>query len=157
MMGNVMYTVLTDLYLFEKPRNLNLRETSLALAKGLRSPYPAHIANSTDPAVQASREAVDACWTHDARERPSARSVTERLLARLREVAGEEAPDLRVTLPARDPDQALTSSDYNRYNYDYAMSSTRESAENDAEPARGRDARDSARVLRRDHFASSGK
>jgi len=134
MMGNVAYTVLTDLYLFERPRNLNLRETSLALANGLRSPYPDHIANHTDPAIQAAREAVDMCWTHEARERPSAQAVVEHLLSRLREITAEEAPDLWVALPARDPDQALTSSDYNRYNYDYAMSVTRASADDVRSP-----------------------
>mmetsp|Transcript_2328 Transcript_2328/g.4154 ORF Transcript_2328/g.4154 Transcript_2328/m.4154 type:complete len:550 (-) Transcript_2328:226-1875(-) len=118
MMGNLIYTIGTDLYLFEKPRNLNCTETSIALVNGRRSPYPDHIEKSNDPSYLAIKKAVEMCWTHDSLERPSARAVTEYLMQKLREITTEDDPDLRVVLPERDEDQPLTSSDYNRYNYD---------------------------------------
>ena len=129
MLGNVLYTVLTDLYLFERPRNLNCTETGRELVAGRRSPYPAWVLDSADPAIVAVRRAVDACWTHDSRERPGAAAVAGRLRRDLARVTGEDDPEVRVTLPPRDPAQSMSSSDYNLYNYDWAWTSEDSSAD----------------------------
>ena len=118
MMGNLMYLILTDLYLFEKPKLLTRIQTTEALVAGKRSPYPDDIENSTDPAHVAVKKAIDMCWEEKWRERPSARIIADYLMRQLRNITNEETPDLRVTLPERDPDQRPTDSDYraNTYN-----------------------------------------
>lgn len=117
MMGNVIYIILTDLYTFEFPKQLSTKEATAELVAGRRSAYPGHIANSTDPAYVAIKKALDMCWTQDWRERPSARKVSNYLMRKLREITGEKDPDLRVTLPQRDPDQKPTDSEYTKMAY----------------------------------------
>mmetsp|Transcript_12564 Transcript_12564/g.16381 ORF Transcript_12564/g.16381 Transcript_12564/m.16381 type:complete len:151 (+) Transcript_12564:1-453(+) len=116
MMGNLIYTILTDLYLFEKPTNLDVEETAIELVKGRRSPYPEHIKVSNDPSIIAMKEALDMCWTQNWKKRPTARAVSNYLIDRLREITGQEDPDVRVVLPERDPHQTNTYSDYDEYN-----------------------------------------
>ena len=55
-------------------------------------------------------------WTQDWKKRPTARSVSDFLLAQLKDITGEENPDLRVVLPERDPNQRSTESDYDEHN-----------------------------------------
>jgi hypothetical protein len=112
MMGNLMYTILTDLYLFEKPELLTTEEATEELLAGKRSPYPEDIEKSTDPAHVAVKKAIEMCWIEKWNERPSARTITDYLMGQLRDITKEENPDLRVTLPARDPDQKKTESDF---------------------------------------------
>jgi hypothetical protein len=112
MMGNVMYYILTDLYTFEKPKNLNAIESGWELAAGRRSPYPKRIEKSEDLSHVAIKNALDMCWTQDWTKRPSAREISDYLIKRLRAITGEADPDLRVVLPKRDPDQKGTDSDY---------------------------------------------
>eukprot|EP00985_Skeletonema_marinoi_P035347 scaffold46334_cov212-Skeletonema_marinoi.AAC.1 len=107
-MGNLIYTVMTDLYPFEKPFNLNRTETGKKLINGERSEIPEHIWNSHDPSYRAMMEALDMCWTYRWDKRPSARYVTDYLFGELQKITGEENPDVRVTLPERDPDQKNT-------------------------------------------------
>ena len=116
MMGNLIYTVMTDLYPFEKPFNLNRTETGKKLINGERSEIPEHIWNSHDPSYRAMMEALDMCWTYRWDKRPSARYVTDYLFGELQKITGEENPDVRVTLPERDPDQKNTESDYQFFN-----------------------------------------
>ena len=116
MMGNLIYYMLTDLYTFEKPTNLSWKASGRELLAGRRSPLPKHISESTDPSHVAVRKALDMCWTQNWKERPSARSVSEYLIGRLREITGEEDPDLRVVLPERDPNMKGTDSEYEEYN-----------------------------------------
>ena len=116
MMGNIMFIIMTDLYLFEKPKNLNYRDAGRKMVAGERTEIPEHVRNSTDPSYVAMQGALDMCWTYKWAERPSARSVTDYLMGELRKITGEENPDLRVTLPERDPDQKNTESDYDYYN-----------------------------------------
>jgi hypothetical protein len=118
MMGNLMYTILTDLYLFEKPELLTTDEATKALLAGKRSPYPEDIEKSIDPAHVAVKTAIEMCWIEKWNKRPSARSIADYLMGQLRVITKEEHPDLRVTLPARDPDQKRTESDFhaNAYN-----------------------------------------
>jgi hypothetical protein len=105
MMGNVMYTILTDLHLFEEPKYLTPYETTKALIAGKRSPYPGDIEKSTHPAHIAVKKAIEMCWIEKWNKRPSARLIVEFLMGQLRDITNEEHPDLHVTLPARDPDQ----------------------------------------------------
>lgn len=116
MMGNVIYIILTDLYTFEKPKNLSWKESGQKLLKGERSPYPQYIAESDDPSIVAIKRALDMCWTQKWRERPPAREVSDFLMNRLRDITGEDDPNLRVTLPERDPDQKPTDHEFERFN-----------------------------------------
>ena len=115
MMGNLIYYILTDLYLFEEPRLLGSLQAARTLVAGGRSPLPANIRNSTDASHVALRGALDLCWTQRWTERPSARSIADYLLGALRNITGEEEPDLRVTLPERDPEQRHTESDFKSF------------------------------------------
>ena len=112
MMGNVLYTILTELFLFEEPMVLNIEKTSKEIVAGRRSPYPDEIENSTDPAQLAVKKAIEMCWIEEWRKRPSARSITEYLTGELRNITGEATPDLRIILPQRDPGQTPSDSEY---------------------------------------------
>mmetsp|Transcript_26807 Transcript_26807/g.38316 ORF Transcript_26807/g.38316 Transcript_26807/m.38316 type:complete len:251 (-) Transcript_26807:14-766(-) len=112
MMGNLIYTILTDLYLFEQPELLTRSETTKALVAGKRSPYPDDIANSIDPAQIAVKKAIDMCWEEDWKKRPSARTITDFLMGQLQDITKEASPNLRVTLPKRDPYQRPSDSEY---------------------------------------------
>eukprot|EP00986_Skeletonema_menzelii_P012506 scaffold6920_cov171-Skeletonema_menzelii.AAC.1 len=116
MMGNIMHIIMTDLYVFEKPKNLKHRVAGKRMINGERTEIPEHIRNSTDPSYVAMMKALDMTWTYDWSERPSARSITDYLMGALRNITGESDPDLRVTLPERDPYQKNTESDYDYYN-----------------------------------------
>ena len=116
MMGNLIYYMLTDLYTFEKPKNLSWKDSGKELLAGRRSPYPKHIKESKDPSHVAMKKALDMCWVQDWEERPSARSVSDYLIGQLKKITGEENPDFRVTLPERDPNQRSTESDYDEHN-----------------------------------------
>ncbi len=112
MMGNLIYTILTDLYLFEQPELLTRSETTKALVAGKRSPYPDNIAKSTDPAHIAVKKAIEMCWEEDWKKRPSARTIADFLMRQLQDITNEETPDIRVTLPKRDLDQRPSDSEY---------------------------------------------
>jgi len=114
MMGILMYTILTELFVFEKPRLLTIEEVRKELLAGRQSPYPDDIENSNDAAHSAVKMAIEMCWTEDWRKRPSAKSITEYLMGELQKVTGEENPDVRITMPPRDPGQTLSEGDYDR-------------------------------------------
>ena len=116
MMGNIIYYILTDLYTFEKPENLDNREVGKLLVEGKRSPYPEYIEKSTDPSHIAMKKALDMCWVQNWRERPSAREISDYMLGELRKITGEENPDLRVALPERDPNQSPDDGEFNEFN-----------------------------------------
>ena len=116
MMGNQIYTVMTDLWPYEKPVNLNRKQTMKKVINGERTQLPRHIRNSHDPSYRAMIKALDMCWTYRWDKRPSARVISDHLMGKLREITGDENPDLRVVLPARDPHQKNTESDYELYN-----------------------------------------
>lgn len=116
MMGNIIYYILTDLYTFEKPENLNNDEVGKLLVQGKRSPYPEYIEKSSDPAHIAMKKALDMCWVQNWRERPSAREISDFMLSELRKITGEENPDLRVVLPERDPNQSPSDGEYEEFN-----------------------------------------
>ncbi|KAL9181740.1 hypothetical protein ACHAXT_012083 [Thalassiosira profunda] len=115
MMGNLIFYMTTDQYTFEKP-NLTSKQAGRELLAGRRSPLPEHVAKSNDPSYVALRKALDMCWVQDHRKRPTARSISDYLIGVLKEITGEENPDVTVTLPKRDPKQRNTDSDYEKYN-----------------------------------------
>ena len=116
MMGNLLYLILTGLYIFEKPY-LNVTEAGKELVEGRRSHFPDHILLSNDTSIIAMKKAIEMSWIHNWEERLSARSISGYLIRQLVKVTGEEDPDLRVVLPERDPNQAYTSSDFNKAMY----------------------------------------
>jgi hypothetical protein len=99
---------------FEKPRLLTIDEVRKELLAGRQSPYPDDIENSNDAAHSAVKMAIEMCWTEDWRKRPSAKSITEYLMGELRKVTGEENPDVRITMPPRDPEQTPSEGDFYR-------------------------------------------
>jgi len=116
MMGNLLYLILTGLYIFENPY-LNVTEAGKELVEGRRSHFPDEILSSNDTSIMTMRKAIEMSWIHNWKERSSARSISDYLMTQLKEVTGEEDPDLRVVLPERDPNQAYTSSDFNKAMY----------------------------------------
>lgn len=112
MMGNLLYTILTDLYVFEKPELLGTVDAAKRLVAGERSPVPERIQNSTDPSNMAIMKAIDMCWTQDWRERPSAQSISSYLLDQLRRITGEKDPDVRVVLPVQDAKGPVDDDDF---------------------------------------------
>ena len=116
MMGNLLYLILTGLYIFEQPY-LNVTEAGKELVEGRRSRFPDHILSSNETSIMAMKKAIEMSWVHNWKERSSARSISDYLIAQLVKVTGEEDPDLRVVLPERDPNQAYTSSDFNKAMY----------------------------------------
>jgi len=116
MMGNVMHIIMTDLYVFEEPENLRWGVAGKKMIDGETTEIPEHIRNSNDPSYKAMMKALDMTWVYKWSERPSAVSIRDYLMGELRNITGEEDPDLRVTLPERDPDQKNTESDYNKHN-----------------------------------------
>lgn len=113
MMGNLLYTILTDLYVFEKPKRLGTVEAARKMVDGEHSPIPARI-NNDDPANKAMMRAIDMCWTYNWKERPSAQAVSSYLLDRLRRITGEKDPDVRVTLPERESNEPVDDLDFMR-------------------------------------------
>lgn len=118
-MGNLLYTILTELYLFEEPELLTVDETTEALVAGKRSPYPSEIKNSTNTAHVAVKAAIDLCWIEKWDKRPSAREISEYLMEQLRAITEEANPDLRVTLPERDPEQTPSDGEYYEKTWNY--------------------------------------
>ena len=116
MMGNIIYYILTDLYTFEYPENLNNRQVGVLLVEGKRSPYPEYIRHSRDPSHVAMKRALDMCWMQNWRERPSAREIADYMLDALRKITGKDDPDLRVVLPERDPNQSPDDEEYEEFN-----------------------------------------
>ncbi len=114
MMGILMYTILTELFVFEKPRLLTIDEVRKELLAGRQSPYPDDIENSNDAAHSAVKMAIEMCWTKDWRKRPSSKSITEYLMGELQKITEEASPDVRITMPPRDPGQTLSEGDYDR-------------------------------------------
>lgn len=99
MMGNLLYTVLTDLQVWDNElrgdEDFKLKQAKRLVA-GERPPIPKRILGSNDPAHVAMMNALDMTWKYNWMERPSARSIADYLIRELRTITGEEAPDLRI-------------------------------------------------------------
>lgn len=80
-MGNIFYMLLEDeLPWFELNKVKGQKAVEKAVLAGQRPIITSAARDSADPAVNALRHAMNLCWTHDWRNRPSARDV-ERDLA----------------------------------------------------------------------------
>ena len=96
--GNMMYYILTGKWIFEGVKN----DVGIEwLRKGKRPPFTDHIANSTDPANLALMKGINMLWTHDVKERPSARMVSNFLIQMLEKIEGHRPEDgiIRVSVP----------------------------------------------------------
>jgi len=122
MMGTLIYTIYTDQYLFEKPKQFDMKEAAIKMMLGERSPIPINLQSSTDPSNAAVRKALDLCWTQKWQERPSAQDIATYLMNELREIKGEVDPDLKIVLPERDPLQQGTDTDFMRVNWKVCVS-----------------------------------
>mmetsp|Transcript_18290 Transcript_18290/g.25777 ORF Transcript_18290/g.25777 Transcript_18290/m.25777 type:complete len:480 (+) Transcript_18290:140-1579(+) len=89
MMGNVMYYVLAKKWLFEIPGYSAARAVR-HLHRGERSPFPDHILNSKDPADIAFMKGIEMSWTHEVEKRPSAREISDYLIAELEKIEGKK-------------------------------------------------------------------
>ncbi len=98
-MGNLMYTILTDLQLWNKRLRSNegvKRKKAKRIMAGKRPQIPKEIEKSNDPAHVAMLNALDMTWKYDWKERPSAREIANYLIGELRIITGEESPDIRI-------------------------------------------------------------
>uniref|UniRef100_A0A7S4JKY4 Protein kinase domain-containing protein n=1 Tax=Odontella aurita TaxID=265563 RepID=A0A7S4JKY4_9STRA len=84
-MGNILYYLLTNQWLFE---GVSDKDARIKLRNGERSPYPKSILDTSDPSEIALRKAIDLCWVHEPRQRPSARKVYEVLSKELDKLDG---------------------------------------------------------------------
>ncbi len=98
-MGNLLYTILTDLQVWNKKlrshEGVKLRQAKRIVA-GKRPRIPTRIRESNDPAYVAMLNAIDMTWTYNWKDRPSARAVANYLMGELRNITGEEDPDIRI-------------------------------------------------------------
>jgi hypothetical protein len=73
-----------------------------------------HKENATNfAAVETLKEAIRLCWTHEASERPSARTVQNHIEKALQVIDNKPADDVaRVQIPPLPADHRFTDSDY---------------------------------------------
>jgi len=110
MMGNVMYYVLTNQWIFE---GYSKGVTKQKILNGERSKIPAHIRESADRATQALLHAVEMCWVHNYKERPTARQVADYIKEELRQIEGvDDLGVVRVDMPPLPKNHRYTDSDF---------------------------------------------
>jgi hypothetical protein len=110
MMGNVMYYVLTNQWLFEGFSN---SDTKKKIMDGERSKIPAHIKESKDRAIQGLLHAIEMCWTHDYVERPTAREVADYIGGLLMDIEGlDQLNIVRVDMPSLPKNHRFTDNDF---------------------------------------------
>jgi Protein tyrosine and serine/threonine kinase len=84
-MGHVMFNLYAKTWLYEgimEPEALDM------LYAGTHTAFPPNL-DTTIPANAAMQSAILQCWTHDPKERPSARSVRDYLLQELSSILGQ--------------------------------------------------------------------
>ncbi len=96
-MGKLLYTILTDRnkFTFSHDKGDKLEQFKRFVA-GNRPWIPQRIEMSNDTALVAMVNALNMTWTYNWKERPSARAIANHLMGGLREITGEEAPDIRI-------------------------------------------------------------
>jgi hypothetical protein len=112
MAGNVIYNVLTHKWLFD---GMSGRKARAAVQKGKRSKIPARIKKSDDPYTKLLVKAIKMCWTHEVKERPSARTVVNFMRSGLAAIEGVNVEDLgvvKVEMPPLPSDHRYTDSDF---------------------------------------------
>jgi len=94
-----LYTILTDLQVWNKElrsdEDFELKQAKSVVA-GKRPRIPNEIDKSNDPAHVAMLHALNMTWTYNWKERPSARAIANYLIGELRNITGEESPDIRI-------------------------------------------------------------
>ena len=77
-LGNNLFVLLTGVEPRGKEhKKLRYDNVSLALAKGETPQFPRHIAESTDPAITAIRDAITRCWERDQDTRPQSAEIAQ--------------------------------------------------------------------------------
>ena len=96
-MGKLLYTILTDRnkFTFSHDKGDKLEQFKRFVA-GKRPWIPQRIEKSNDTALVAMMNALNMTWTYNWKERPSARAIANHLMRGLREITGEESPDIRI-------------------------------------------------------------
>jgi hypothetical protein len=110
MMGNVMYYILTNQWLFEGFSNI---DTKKKIMDGERSSIPVHIKESKDRAIQGLLHAIEMCWTHDYKERPTAQEVADYIGGLLMQIEGlDQLNIVRVNMPPLPKNHRYTDNDF---------------------------------------------
>jgi hypothetical protein len=110
MMGNVMYYVLTNQWLFEGYSNSHTKQM---IVRGERSSIPAPIAQSKDRKIQVLLHAIEMCWVHDYKKRPTAREVADYIGGELKQIEGVDKLDVvRIKMLPLPKDHRYTDSDF---------------------------------------------
>ena len=79
--GNILFSLLMDKWPYEDLyKEKNTEAVSKHIVRGDRDALPTELLESTDPIDVAIRTAMDMCWIHDWRERPSAKDIAQFLL-----------------------------------------------------------------------------
>ena len=82
-MGNIFYTILTDLDPWE---DTSSKAAQKAVVRGDRPALPQAVKASDDFVDVALRKMMYECWEHKPKDRPRARHVADQLLQQLREL-----------------------------------------------------------------------
>mmetsp|Transcript_42420 Transcript_42420/g.47915 ORF Transcript_42420/g.47915 Transcript_42420/m.47915 type:complete len:567 (-) Transcript_42420:88-1788(-) len=85
--GNVLYSVLTGGYPFEKEKS---KKAQKRIQAGERPEIPISIRNSTNPFDQTMLKAIDMCWIQDPKKRASARQIQEFITSELQRLGVKE-------------------------------------------------------------------
>jgi len=113
MLGNVMYSILTNLWTFE---GHTVKEAIRIMRRGQRSHMPAKYLNSNDPAIQAIIVAIRACWKQNPFKRPSSRQVADALLEELQRIEQiDKLGIVRVSLSPLPKKFRFTDSDFQEH------------------------------------------
>lgn len=86
-MGNIFYSLLTELWPFEE---LEDKEAKKKIKAGDRPPIPDELRHSDDPSVKTLRNAIDLCWIHSPRKRATAREVENYIAEELEKILKKE-------------------------------------------------------------------
>ncbi|KAL7534982.1 hypothetical protein ACHAXR_006189 [Thalassiosira sp. AJA248-18] len=86
-MGNIFYTMLTDLDPWEET---NEKKAQDAVKKGIRPEVPPSIKSSTDVVDMALRKMMYKCWQHKPGDRPRARIVADYFSKKLSELDSDK-------------------------------------------------------------------
>jgi len=125
MLGNVIYYVLTNKWLFE---HKSPEETKILLLAGKRSEIPSTFRKSSDAANQAIIKAIKMCWIQRPQNRPSARTISNFLQKAYLQYEHEKSSNsstsfiasnnvIKVNIPPLPKDFSFSDSEFYQYLY----------------------------------------